>query len=140
MKDLEQSFIKQNQLIVKDKDNLTEKLTTLQKNYDELKENFNKEKLEKEKQIYILSKENNSFKSNLNSNEKTLKTKIAELETLLMDKTSQYEKDQILWEGKIKFVEQQRDNLKKEQNDSNKRFENMIETIQKKKVILKKKN
>ena len=30
MKDLEQSFIKQNQLIIKDKDNLTEKLNNLQ--------------------------------------------------------------------------------------------------------------
>ena len=48
-------------------------------------------------------------------------------------------KIKLLWEGKIKFIEQQRDNLKKELLDSNKRFETMIETIQKK-VILKKKN
>ena len=76
MKDLEQSFIKQNQLIVKDKDNLTEKLTTLQKNYDELKENYNNDKIQNEKQINLLTQENNSFKSNLNSNEKSMKSKI----------------------------------------------------------------
>ena len=49
-----------------------------------------------------------------------------------MEKTSQYEKDQILWEGKIKFVEQQRDTLKKENTESSKRFEQMLDTIQKK--------
>ena len=49
-----------------------------------------------------------------------------------MEKTSQYEKDQILWESKIKFVEQQRDTLKKENSDSTKRFEQMLDAIQKK--------
>ena len=42
---------------------------------------------------------------------------VNKLEADLMEKTSQYEKDQILWEGKIKFVEQQRDTLKKEEKD-----------------------
>ena len=37
---------------------------------------------------------------------KSMKTKIAESETLLLDKKIQYEKDQILREGKIKFIEQ----------------------------------
>ena len=120
------------QLMTKDKDNLTDKLNNLQRAYDELKENYNNDKIQNEKQINLLTQENNSFKSNLNSNEKSMKSKIVELESLLMDKTSQHEKDQILWEGKIKFVEQQRDNLKKEQIDSNKRFEAMLETIQKK--------
>jgi hypothetical protein len=119
--------------MTKDKDNLTDKLNNLQRSYDELKENYNNDKIQNEKQIKLLTQENNSFKSNLNSNERSMKSKIAELESLLLDKTSQHEKDQILWEGKIKFVEQQRDNLKKEQIDSNKRFEAMLETIQKKK-------
>jgi chromosome segregation ATPase len=61
-----------------------------------------------------------------------MRTKISELEIALQEKTAQYEKDQILWEAKIKFVEQQRDNLKKENSESSKRFESMLDTIQKK--------
>ena len=80
----------------------------------------------------MLTQENNSFKDNLNSNEKAMKTKLANVEAALAEKTSQYEKDMILWEGKIKFVDKQRDNLKKEQSEASKRFENLIETIQKK--------
>ena len=69
---------------------------------------------------------------NLSTNEQKLKNRIYELETVLLEKTSQYKKDQISCEGKIKFIEQQRDTLKKEQNESNKRFETMLDTIQKK--------
>ena len=61
-----------------------------------------------------------------------MKDKLTKLEMALIEKTSQHEKDLILYESKIKFIEQQRDNLKKEQIESNKRFENLLETIQKK--------
>ena len=61
-----------------------------------------------------------------------MKEKISKLELALSEKTSQYEKDQILWEGKIKFIEEQRDTLKKENSESSKRFESMLDTIQKK--------
>jgi hypothetical protein len=61
-----------------------------------------------------------------------MRTKINELELSLNEKIIQYEKDQILWDGKIKFVEQQRDILKKENQEATKRFENMLDTIQKK--------
>jgi chromosome segregation ATPase len=66
-----------------------------------------------------------------------MRTKISQLELALSEKTTQYEKDQILWDGKIKFVEQQRDILKKENSEANKRFENMLETIQKKNIAEK---
>ena len=61
-----------------------------------------------------------------------MRSKISELQLALNEKTMQYEKDQILWDGKIKFIEQQNDNLKKENAEATKRFENMLETIQKK--------
>ena len=99
---------------------------------DELKDNYNKEKIQKDKQINILTKENDSFKNNLTINEEQMRTKINELELSLNEKIIQYEKDQILWDGKIKFVEQQRDILKKENQEATKRFENMLDTIQKK--------
>ena len=61
-----------------------------------------------------------------------MRSKISELQLALNEKTMQYEKDQILWDGKIKFIEQQNENLKKENAEETKRFENMLETIQKK--------
>ena len=134
MKELEQNFTQQNQLNEKEKNELIEKNNSLQKKYEDLNKLYNTEKLNTEKQISLLNKANDSFKINLSTNEQKLKNRIYELETALLEKTSQYEKDQILWEGKIKFIEQQRDTLKKEQNESNKRFETMLDTIQKKSV------
>ncbi len=97
-----------------------------------MSKNYDQEKNTNQKQINLLTKENDSFKTNLNSKGENMKARIAKLESDLMEKTSQYEKDQILWEGKIKFVEQQRDTLKKENTESSKRFEQMLDTIQKK--------
>ena len=132
MKELEQNFMKQSQINEKEKNDLIEKNNLLQKKYDDLNQTYNTEKINNEKQISLLNKANDSFKTNLSTNEQKMRNKIYELETALLEKNSQYEKDQILWEGKIKFIEQQRDNLKKEQTESNKRFETMLDTIQKK--------
>ena len=132
VKEIEQNFTKQTQVMAKEKSDLVDQLMQTKKSLDELNENYTKEKEAMEKSIAMLTQENNSFKDNLNTNEKSMKTKLAAAEMALAEKTAQYEKDMILWEGKIKFIEQQRDNLKKEQAESNKRFENLIETIQKK--------
>ena len=132
MKELEQNFTKQNQMNEKEKNELNEKNELLQKKYDDLNKLYNTEKANNEKQISLLNKANDSFKTNLSTNEQKMRNRIYELETELLEKKSQYEKDQILWEGKIKFIEQQRDTLKKEQNESNKRFETMLDSIQKK--------
>ena len=132
MKELEQNFTKQGLLNDKEKNELNEKLNIIQKKYDELYNIYNKEKDNNIKQINILTKENDSFKNNLTINEEQMRTKINELELSLNEKIIQYEKDQILWDGKIKFVEQQRDILKKENQEATKRFENMLDTIQKK--------
>ena len=134
MKELEQNFMKQNQMNEKEKNDLIEKNNALQKKYDDLYKTYNTEKINNEKEISLLNKANDSFKTNLSANEQKMRNKIYELETALLEKNSQYEKDQILWEGKIKFIEQQRDTLKKEQNESNKRFETMLDTIQKKSI------
>jgi hypothetical protein len=121
----------------KEKNDLSEKLNTLQKKYDELSANYDKEKNSNLTQINLLTKENDSFKTNLTANEEQMRAKISQLELALNEKTTQYEKDQILWDGKIKFVEQQRDILKKENTEAAKRFENMLETIQKKNIAEK---
>jgi hypothetical protein len=137
MKELEQNFTKQGLLNDKEKNELNEKLNIIQKKYDELYNIYNKEKDNNIKQINILTKENDSFKNNLTINEEQMRTKINELELSLNEKIIQYEKDQILWDGKIKFVEQQRDILKKENQEATKRFENMLDTIQKKNNVEK---
>ena len=54
------------------------------------------------------------------------------MEADLAEKTGTFEKEHILWEGKFKFIEQQRDNYKKDSIESQKRFENLLESIQKK--------
>ena len=132
MKELEQNFLKQGLANNKEKNDLIDKLNSLQKKYDELNSNYDKEKNNNLTQINLLTKENDSFKSNLTANEEQMRSKISELQLALNEKTMQYEKDQILWDGKIKFIEQQNDNLKKENAEATKRFENMLETIQKK--------
>ena len=132
IKELEQSFTKQTQILLKEKNDLSDQLLQLQKNFDDLIDSSNNDRSSLEKQIHILTQENNSFKDNIDSKEKSMKDKLTKLEMALIEKTSQHEKDLILYESKIKFIEQQRDNLKKEQIESNKRFENLLETIQKK--------
>ena len=129
MKELEQNFTKQNQLNEKEKNELMEKHNSLQKKFDELNTTYNNERLNNEKQISILNKEKDSFKTSQTSNEQKLKNKIYELEASLLEKISQYEKDKVLWEGKLKLIEQQKDTLKKEQNASNKMFDSMLKSI-----------
>ena len=131
-KELEQNFLKQGLANNKEKNDLIDKLNSLQKKYDDLTNSYEQEKKLNQKQISLLTKENDSFKSNLSSTDQNMKTKIARLESDLLEKTAQYEKDQILWESKIKFIQQERDNLKKENSESQKRFESMLDTIQKK--------
>ena len=132
MKELEQNFLKQSQTNDKEKNEISQKLNTMTKKYEELNNLFEQEKKSNLKQINLLTKENDSFKSNLTNTDQNMKSKISKLESDLLEKTAQYEKDQILWESKIKFIQQERDNLKKENSESQKRFESMLDTIQKK--------
>ena len=67
MKELEQNFLKQSQSNEKEKNDLSEKLNNLQKKYDELSKNYDQEKNTNQKQINLLTEENDSFKTNLNS-------------------------------------------------------------------------
>ena len=53
------------------------------------------------------------------------------MESDLIEKTTQYEKDILLWESKLKFIEKERESLQKENSESLKRFESILDTIQK---------
>ena len=120
MKELEQNFLKQNQANDKEKNEISQKLQSITKKYEELSDSYEKEKKSTLKQISLLTKENDSFKSNMTNTDQNMKSKISKLESDLLEKTAQYEKDQILWESKIKFIQQERDNLKKENSESQK--------------------
>ena len=97
MKELEQNFLKQSQSSEKEKNELSEKLNNLQKRFDELSRNYDQDKNTNQKQITLLTKENDTFKTNLNTKGQSMRDKIAKLQVELLEKTSQYEKDQILW-------------------------------------------
>ena len=66
------------------------------KKYEELNNLYDQEKKSNLKQISLLTKENDSFKSNITNNDQNMKTRISKLESDLLEKTAQYEKDQIL--------------------------------------------
>ena len=126
MKELEQNFLKQSQTNDKEKNEISQKLNTMTKKYEELNNLFEQEKKSNLKQINLLTKENDSFKSNLTNTDQNMKSKISKLESDLLEKTAQYEKDQILWESKIKFIQQERDNLKKENSESQKKIRKYV--------------
>lgn len=132
LKDLEQTFVKQNNAIEKEKTILQEKLEALKEKKKEQIEAMEKE-IENLKQNSTYSKKDNEDKiTELSSANELLKKRIYVLENELIEKTGTFEKDLILWEGKHKFIEQQRDNYKKDLTESQKRFENSLENIQKK--------
>ena len=63
MKELEQTFTKQAQINEKERNDLVDKLNSLQKKFDELNFNYNNEKNTSRKQINLLTQEKDSFKS-----------------------------------------------------------------------------
>lgn len=132
LKDVEQTYIKDKSLIEKEKQNLTERLLAMEEEKNELIENYEKEIKHLSSSLTSIKQENNSTLDEFNTNKENLKKRITSLELDLQDKTSTYEKELILWDGKLKFVEQQRDNYKKELTDTQKRFELLLENIQKK--------
>jgi len=139
LKDVEQTLIKQNSLIEKEKQSLIDKLNTIEEEKKETIEAYEKEITQLKNNLSSIKQESTSAKDESNINKENLKKKIAGLEIDLQEKTSNYEKELILWDGKYKFVEQQRDNLKKELNDTQKRFEQLLENIQKKGSLEKEK-
>ena len=142
--------------LTKENEQLKKKLERLEDDLNNIKK---KSLVEKER----FEKSNNKLKSTITDLEKKIKEKeaqhqkdiiqlndlknltqehntksgISKLESDLIEKTAQYEKDKLLWESKLKFIQQERDILKKENSESLKRFESILDTIQKK--IMKKK-
>ena len=60
-----------------------------------------------------------------------LKTTMQDLERQLSDLQSTYDKDKALWEGKCQFLENQKENYKKDLIESQRKFEITLEQLQK---------
>ena len=60
-----------------------------------------------------------------------LKSTMQELERQLSDLQSMYDKDKALWEGKCQFLENQKENYKKDLIESQRKFEITLEQLQK---------
>jgi len=139
LRDAEQTFVKQSNLIEKEKQNLADKLNQMEEEKKEILENAEKEIKQLSNNLYSIKQESSSAKDELNINKDNLKKRISTIEMEFQEKTSNYEKELILWDGKFKFVEQQRDNYKKELSETQKRFEQLLENVQKKGSLEKEK-
>jgi hypothetical protein len=60
-----------------------------------------------------------------------LKTELQETERELVDMQSTYDRDKALWEGKVQFLESQKNNYKRDLVESQKKFEMTLEQLQK---------
>ena len=134
IRELGQNFLKEKQTNEIENNRLSELYNSLQKKYDELLKNYYEEKNINLKQINSLQKENKLYKISNNNDKQEMSKRICELEKALKTKNSQCEKEQILWESKIKSVEFERDNLKKEKIDFNKTFEILLNKMQKESI------
>ncbi len=130
VRDLEQNFLKQSNMSDKEKSILLEKLMNYEDKKKEILSSYEKEIEALNNTIKSLREGYSTEKDDLVTNNEKLKTKITQLENVVVEKTISIEREQVLWENKFKFIEQQRDNLKKELSDAQKRFEQLLDNIQ----------
>jgi len=53
------------------------------------------------------------------------------MERQLQDAVNNYDKDKALWEGKFAFLEQQRDQSKRDLDEASQKFQSTVEQLQK---------
>lgn len=132
MKESEQSFVKQINNYEKEIALLKERLSSTEQQKKEMQETLEKEIL------YLTSTTQNQkggyqkemddlFKGN-----DTLKQKITTLTSELQEARTHIEKDKILYENKMRFLETQRDAYKSDLAESQKKYDQMIDSITKK--------
>ena len=54
-----------------------------------------------------------------------------EMERQFQDTNNNYDKDKALWEGKFKFLEQQKDQAKRDAEEAQRKFQTTVEQLQK---------
>lgn len=60
-----------------------------------------------------------------------MKNQLSETERDLQDLQSTYDRDKALWEGKVQFLESQKDNYKRDLLESQRKFEITLDQLQK---------
>jgi len=140
LKELEQTFLKQNSLLEREKNTLTEKLNQIETKTKETQEANEKEITSLKTILNAMKSEHGSTKEDLVTSNETLKKRLQTFELELQEKTSTFEKEQILWDGKFKFIEQQRDTYYKNLTEGKKKDLKPYSTTSKRKVHKKKKN
>ena len=139
MRDLEQNYIRQSSLVEKDKTILNEKINALESKKKELIDNYEKELETMTNSLKALKdekiRENEVYSSELES----LRKRNFTLEQIINELKGSNEKEKVLWEGRFKFLETQREQLKKEYIENQKKFETIFDNFQKKTLAEKEK-
>lgn len=132
LKDLEQTFLKQSALTDKENYILNERLSALEEKKKDLTLGYESELEKLTTNLRGMKTEHIKEREELATELEFFKKRIDVLEGELQERTGSNEKEQILWEGKFRFIEQQRDNYKRDLTETQKRFETLFENIQKK--------
>lgn len=106
-----------------------EKITNLENSNKELLRNY-------ENEIARLREDNEQLNAALHGDKAAIQAEVEkwkrefnELERNYADLNNNYDKDKALWDGKFRFLEQQRDTAKKDFEDAQKKFNNTLETL-----------
>ena len=132
VRESEQNYLKQISILEKEKAILNEKLSSSEIKKKELIENYEKE-IDNLNNTYRSMKDEKLKDSDYSGMQiDELRKRCSFLEITVSEKQSLYEKDKLLWEGRFKFLESQKDQSKKEQSENSKKFETLLENLQKK--------
>ena len=139
IKDVQITLQKQIQISEKDKSSLNERLIISETKKKEIIENSEKEILILNNLLNNVKKDSSSLAANNQKEIETLRIKITGLEKELNEKRSLFEKEKMLFENKLKFLEGQKEQFKKEISDNHKKFETSLENIHKRSMLEKEK-
>jgi chromosome segregation ATPase len=131
LKEIERTYTEKIAAIESSKGILQEKLSQLKSEFEKNEAHLLQEKKDLQQRIdQLTTKLENSQKDLLAANEELKKDKYR-LEMEYAELQATLEKETALWDGKLKFLEEQKDQLKKERDHSQKNFDLMLQKFQK---------
>jgi len=130
LKEIERSYAEKIAVVENSKGILQEKLNQLKSEFDKNEAHLLQEKKELQQRVDQLTlKLENSQKDLLATNEELKKEKY-KLEMDCAELQANLEKETALWDGKLRFLEEQKEQLKKERDHSQKNFDLMLQKFQ----------
>jgi chromosome segregation ATPase len=131
LKEIERTYTEKIAVIESSKGILQEKLSQLKSEFENNEAHLLQQKKDLQQRIdQLTTKLENSQKDLLAANEELKKDKYR-LEMEYAELQATLEKETALWDGKLKFLEEQKDQLKKERDHSQKNFDLMLQKFQK---------